>query len=118
MGKLYDLIQEHIDRQPHGVSERRVARSIGVTQTTLANWREPKRLISKDHLRSISRVTGVPYQRVLDALLEDIGYLREEDSRHGAPTNVSALSEPASKVAGDDLIGLPNVAHKPRNKGA
>lgn len=78
MGKLYGLIQAHIDAQPYGVSERQVARAIGVTQTTLANWREPKRLIAKEHLLAISRVTGVPYLRVLDALLDDIGYLREE----------------------------------------
>jgi len=77
MGKLYDLIQAHIDAQPYEVSERQVARAIGVTQTTLSNWREPKRLIAKEHLLAISRVTGVPYLRVLDALLDDIGYLTE-----------------------------------------
>lgn len=75
MGKLYDLIQDHIDAQPYEVSERQVARAIGVTQTTLSNWRTPKRLIAKEHLQAISRVTGVPYLRVLDALLEDINYI-------------------------------------------
>lgn len=114
MGKLYDLIQNHIDAQPYEVSERQVAKNIGVTQTTLSNWREPKKLIDKEHLRSIARVTHVPYQRVLDALLDDIGYLREEDSSHGAATNVTSLSEPASRVAGEDLAGLPSVAHTPR----
>ena len=74
MGKLYDLIQEHIDAQPYPVSERQVAKAIGVTQTTLSNWREPKKLIAKEHLLSIARVTRNPYHRVLDALLEDIGY--------------------------------------------
>lgn len=117
MGKLYDLIQAHIDAQPYGVPESQVARNIGVTQTTLSNWRHPKKLVAKDHLRSIARVTGVPYQRVLDALLDDIGYLREEDSSDGAATNVKPLSGPTSKVSGDDLEGLPSVAHKPRNKG-
>lgn len=77
MGRLYDLIQAHIDSQPYEVSERQVARAIGVTQTTLSNWRTPKRLIAKEHLQAISRVTGVPYIRVLDALLEDIGYLSD-----------------------------------------
>lgn len=75
MGKLYDLIQAHIDAQPYEVSERQVARNIGVTQTTLKNWQTPKKLIQREHLESISRVTGVPYIRVLDALLEDIGYI-------------------------------------------
>lgn len=75
MGKLYDLIQGHIDAQPYEVSLRQVARNIGVTQTTLTNWRNPKQLVAREHLEAISRVTGVPYIRVLDALLEDIGYI-------------------------------------------
>jgi len=74
MGKLYDLIQEHIDAQMYPPTERQVARQIGVTQTTLTNWREPRRLIAKEHLLAIARVTRNPYARVLDALLEDIGY--------------------------------------------
>lgn len=77
MGKLYAIIQKHMDAQPYGVSERQVAKAIGVTPTTLSNWREPKRLIDKKHIQAISRVTGVPYLRVLDALLDDIGYLNE-----------------------------------------
>lgn len=74
MGKLYDLIQEHIDAQQYPPSERQVAKELGVTQTTLSNWRAPKKLIAKEHLLAIARVTRNPYARVLDALLEDIGY--------------------------------------------
>ena len=88
MGKLYDLIQEHIDSQRYPPSERQVAKELGVTQTTLSNWREPKKLIDKEHLVAISRVTRNPYHRVLDALLDDIGYLTEEsdgDDDHAAP---------------------------------
>lgn len=79
MGRLYDLIQEHIDAQTYPPSERQVAKQLGVTQTTLSNWREPKRLIDKEHLLAIAKVTRVPYHRVLDALLEDIGY-RDADT--------------------------------------
>lgn len=74
MGKLYELIEEHISSQMYPPSERQVAKQLGVTQTTLKNWREPKRLIDKEHLLAIARVTRNPYARVLDALLEDIGY--------------------------------------------
>lgn len=83
MGKLYDLIQAHMDAQPYGVSQRAVAGKLGVSPTTLKNWQTPKELIEKEHLRAISLLTGVPYLRVLDALLEDIGYLREDDSNPG-----------------------------------
>lgn len=77
MGKFYALIQQHIDSQPYPVTERQVARRLGVSQTTLSNWRSPKKLIDKDHLIAVSELTGVRYGRVLDALLDDIGYLTE-----------------------------------------
>lgn len=79
MGRLFDLIQEHMDAQPYGVSERQIAQRLGVSPTTLKNWRHPVKLIDKDHVLAISELTGVPYLRVLDALLEDIGYLRPDD---------------------------------------
>lgn len=78
MGRLYDVIQQHMDSQPYGVSERQIAIKLGVSPTTLRNWKTPTRLIDKAHLVAISQMTGVPYSRVLDALLEDIGYLRPE----------------------------------------
>lgn len=89
MGQLYDLIQAHMDNQPYAVSQRQVAGKIGVSPTTLKNWREPKELIEKRHLLAIARLTGVPYLRVLDALLHDIGYLKAE----GGPTPPAAESE-------------------------
>lgn len=75
MGRLYDLIQEHLDSQRYPPSERQLAKEIGVTQTTLSNWREPKGMIAKEHLESIARVTRNPYRVVRDAWLEDIGML-------------------------------------------
>lgn len=79
VGRLFDIIQRHMDQQRYEISERQVARAIGVSPTTLANWREPKKLIAKKHLESIAKVTGVPYERVLDALLDDIDYRRPSD---------------------------------------
>lgn len=43
------------------------------------NWREPTKLIEKKHLTAVSRLTGVAYQTVRDALLEDIDYLHPGD---------------------------------------
>jgi len=83
MGQLYNMIQNHMDAQPYGVSQRQVAKALGVSPTTLKNWQAPKDLIDKEHLRAISRLTGVPYLRVLDALLHDIGYLTEDPPTPG-----------------------------------
>ncbi len=112
MGRLYGLIQDHIDAQPYGVSARQIAAKLDVSPTTLANWREPTLLIEKAHLEAIARLTGVPYQRVLDALLEDIGYLHPGPTRQGEPdaATVTELSPPSSKVTKTER----RVANKPK----
>lgn len=83
MGRFYDLIQQHIDEQPYGVSEAQIAKRLGVTQTTLSNWRTPKKLIAKKHVVAVSRLAGVRYERARDALLEDIGWLHEDSPEPG-----------------------------------
>lgn len=77
MGKFYDLIQQHIDDQPYKVHESAIAKRLGVTQTTLTNWRKPKQLIDKRHIIAVAELAGVRYEKARDALLEDIGYLHE-----------------------------------------
>ena len=78
MGQLYDIIQAHMDAQRYPVSQRDIARALGVSPTAVGNWKHPSKLIDKEHLQGIARLTGVPYLRVLDALLHDIGYLQDE----------------------------------------
>lgn len=79
MGKLFDIIQAHMDLQPYGASQSAVAKALGVSRTTIGNWRNPRELVAREHLRKIAEVTGTPYPVVLNALLYDIGYLRETD---------------------------------------
>lgn len=90
VGRFYDLIQQHVNEQTYPPSERELARRLRVTPSTLANWRTPKRLIEKAHLEAVAELTGVPYIRVLDALLEDIGYI---------PKSRPDPEEPESKTA-------------------
>lgn len=105
MGRLYDLLQAHMDAQPYEVTPADIARRIGVSRQTVLNWKTPTRLIQRDHLIAISSVTGVPYYRVLDALLEDIGYLDP-----GARSNVSDL---LPKVVGEQEL---RVAKRPKKR--
>lgn len=105
MGRLYELLQAHMDAQPYEVKPADIARKIGVSRQTVLNWKTPTKLIDKDHLLAIAAITGVPYQRVLDALLEDIGYLRPDE-----PTNVSEL---LPKVAGEQEL---RVAKRPKKQ--
>lgn len=77
MGRLFQLVEAHRKAQaPYPPSYARIAEQVGVSRQTLLNWRHPTKLIDLDHLVKLAEVTRVPYQRALDALLEDIGYLR------------------------------------------
>lgn len=79
MGRLFELVEAHRKaHEPYPPSYSRIAEQVGVSRQTLLNWRTPTKLIDKAHLTALAGVTGVPYQRVLDALLDDIGYLRED----------------------------------------
>jgi hypothetical protein len=76
MGQLWDLVQAYIDR--HGTSERQLAKRLGYSSSgVFTNWREPRQLPSAQALARFSGLSGTPYQRVLDAVLTDAGYLPE-----------------------------------------
>lgn len=74
MGKLWDILQHHIDTAPYPPSERTVAGRLGVSPTTLGHWRDPKRLPSRENLQAIADLAGVRYSVVLEAALYDTGY--------------------------------------------
>lgn len=89
MGRLYDIIQGHIDAQPYGTSVRKVAEAIGVSPTTVSNWRNLKELPSKENLESIARVTGASYDDVFYAAGVDTGYIIEATQDRGPEPDAS-----------------------------
>jgi transcriptional regulator with XRE-family HTH domain len=99
VGKLWDVVQEHIDGEPYRVSIRQVAAKLDMSPTALSNWRQPRSLPEAAHLRALANLTGTPYLRVLDAALEDAGYLPkaggDHEQRDPAPTT-QAGDEPAA----------------------
>lgn len=88
MGQLWDILQRHIDTAPYPPSERQVAMRLGVSPTTLANWRDPKKLPSRENLQAIADLVGVRYSTVLDAALHDTGY----HEGGGEDTNVAPMT--------------------------
>ena len=79
MGRLYDIIQAHLDAQPYKTSVRQVAQALEVSPTTVANWRTLRELPKKEHLEAIARVTGTSYDAVFYAAGVDTGYIIEHD---------------------------------------
>lgn len=77
-GRLWAIVEEHRDAQvPYRPSLRKVATEIGVTPTTLTNWRQLRDMPEEKNLRALARLTGVPYDEVLRAALLDTGYMTD-----------------------------------------
>lgn len=98
MGRLWKIVQDHIDAQPYGASHRSVAAKLGVSPTALGNWRTLRKLPTAGNLHALANLTGTPYLRVLDAALEDAGYLPKVGGEHAdaargsAPMNQAPVS--------------------------
>lgn len=124
MSHLLAIIDEYKDAHG-GPSDSSIARAIGAAPQTISSWRHRgiRQLPDRELLMALARLTRRNYAtEVIPAVMRDIGYLPEEsdgdDGLRAAPTsNVTALSEADHKVAGDDLAGLPSVAHKRQSKG-
>lgn len=102
MGKLWELLQRHIDSSPYPPSERQVAAKLGVSPTTLGKWRNPKNLPARENLQAVADLVGVRYAVVLDAALYDTGYhegARVIPLRHRPITTIEAELQ----VAAEDL---------------
>jgi transposase-like protein len=118
MSQLLAIIDEYKDA--HGApSDSSIARAIGVAPQTVSSWRRRgiRQLPERETLMALARLTNRDYATVvIPAVMRDIGYLAEEsdgnDEDRAASMNVTELSAPESMVAGDELRGLPNVAHK------
>lgn len=74
MGKLWDLLQSHIDGEKYPPSERQIAAKLGVSPTSMRKYRNPKQLPSRETMEAIANLVGVRYSVVLDAVLYDTGY--------------------------------------------
>lgn len=96
MGELGKLIQEYIDRQEYPPSDAAIGRRLGVTRSTVGNWKRGDAMPKPDNLRDLATLMGVSYTRVLDAALADSGYLPKERGGSGnAAPNTQGPDGPA-----------------------
>jgi transcriptional regulator with XRE-family HTH domain len=112
MGKLWDVVQAHMDGEPYRVSQRQVALKLGISPTALGNWRQLRSLPEADHLRALANLTGTPYLRVLDAALEDAGYLPKAGGDHDEPRDTAPSTQAGGSPAGERF-----VTRRPRRPG-
>lgn len=77
--QVWALIQQYMDSQLVRVSQAGVAAAVGVERSALSQWKYGQATPRPEHLRSLQRVTRIPYRLFLDALLVDMGYLDAEE---------------------------------------
>ena len=71
MGKLWNILEDWRDGMAYPPSYRQIARDLGVSQSAFDTWKNPTEIPKRRNLLAISRLTGVPYRRVVDAAVED-----------------------------------------------
>lgn len=79
-GVLWAIIQEWMDAQHYPPSQRKLADRVGVSASAVSDWKYREGFPNPDALRRLAAEIGVPYERVLDAVLIDRGY-RERRER-------------------------------------
>lgn len=81
--RLVELIDAH--KHTYGVSEAELARRIGITRQNLSLWRTRglRGLPARATLDGMATELHLPYVRVLEAALRDVGYLDATDGFSG-----------------------------------
>lgn len=92
---LWSLVVAH--QAKTGASTTEIARRIGVTRQTLADWRTTGltgRVPKRSTLDGLAEALGRPYRVVLEAALADAGYLDEDEATYESVMTdaVSALT--------------------------
>lgn len=82
-GQLWRLVQDWMDSIPYPPSQSRLAQGLGVSRSTLTDWKYGRGFPSPDNLRALAYEIGVPYERVLDAALRDRGYRTDPPAKRG-----------------------------------
>lgn len=70
---LWEIVQNWYDRQQVEPSWRKVAKELGVSQSTFDTWKAPSEMPRRRNLWAIHELTGVPYKTVVDAAVEAVG---------------------------------------------
>lgn len=103
---LWALIEEWRDAQLFPVSQAALADKVGITRSAMSQWKKGQATPTPENLRSLSRVTRIQYDRLLEAVVRDMGYMTDEEvGRHGDAAPIT----PAGGIPAAD-----NVRHFPR----
>lgn len=80
-GHLWSLVEEWMDAMPYPPSQAKLAERIQVSASALTDWKYGDGFPNPEPLRRLAAEIGVPYERMLDAVLKDRGYRDAEEPK-------------------------------------
>lgn len=89
-GRLWAIVQEWMDSIPYPPSQRKLAGRLGVSASAVTDWKYGEGFPEPVHLKALASEIGVPYERVLDAVLIDRGYRTPRPSAESRESGESA----------------------------
>lgn len=124
---LWRVIQEWLDAQRFPPSQSRLGESMGVTRSTISDWKLGNAKPTPEHLHRLADLLAptlgpMVYNRLLEALLTDMGYTRERASGERAgqayipgasPGEVDVYDERRLRAAhGDEALTIHEEAER------
>lgn len=91
---VWAVIQQWMDDQPFPPKPAQLAAKLKLSRSAVSQWKHGQSRPKPEHLRELARVMHVPYERLLTALMVDMGYLEREERGRGS----SAPNTPAERV--------------------
>lgn len=118
MGKLWDIIEDWRDGMAYPPSYRKIAIDLKVSQSSFDTWKAPTEVPKLYNLLAISRLTGVPYRRVVDAVVEDTRLYDESAAEEAAARKHEEYLKRLRSLGGDEVDAEPLPgASRPRQGG-
>lgn len=126
MTHLWRLVENWRESQRFDVTQAALARDIGVARSAVSQWKLGKSTPTPENMRAIQSATGIRYRDLLDALLQDMGYLpptKESDGSGNAASNTPAgdardqVAQAGTTVARErQVVSHDPVTHLPDNR--
>lgn len=103
VGHLWRLVQSWLDSEGEELTRRQLAKRLGVSPYTLANWEYGISSPSPRNLHRLSKQTGINYEQLVDAMLHDRGYkgATETDMARTPRKGNSRVDAPLRDSVGD-----------------
>lgn len=73
-GHLWALVQAWMDSMPYPPRQRKLAERIKVSPSVLSQWKYGDGFPNPENIKALAAEIGVPYEKMLDAVLKDQGY--------------------------------------------